>query len=191
ITVAFDMTRLVPPDPITPPDPIIPPDPIAPQLVATLRVLHGEGGGLVDRTITTPPNPVIPPDPVTPPDPVRTIFASVASLSPFVIAQLGPGPLLQVAHDGLLALRQRTTDPRKSRALDVAIVALQKALAPAHWVDPFHVTPAGGVSTAIDTALAVASLAPYRGDPAVQLAINQILGADLELVRTAITRAGG
>jgi len=115
----------------------------------------------------------------------------MASLSPFVIAQLGPEPLLQVAHDELVALRQGTTDPRKGRALDVAIGALQRALAPTHWIDPFHVTPAGGISTAIDTALAVASLVAYRGDPAVQLAINQILGADVELVRTAISKAGG
>ena len=115
----------------------------------------------------------------------------MASLSPFVIAQLGPEPLLQVAHDGLVVLRQGTTDARKSRALDVAIGALQRALAPVHWIDAFHVTPAGGISTAIDTALAVANLAAYRGDPAVQLAINQILGADVELVRTAISKAGG
>ena len=112
-------------------------------------------------------------------------------MSPFVIAQLGPQPLLQVAHDELVALRQGTTDPREARALDTAIGALNAALAPAHWIDPSHVTPAGGVSTAIDTALSVASLAAYRGDPAVQLAINQILGAALELVGTAITRAGG
>jgi hypothetical protein len=191
ITLAFDITRLVPPSPITPPSPIIPPNPITPQLVATLRVLHGEGSLLVDRTITTPPNPVIPPDPITPPDPIRTIFANVASLSPFVIAQLGPQPLLQVAHDELVALRQGTTDPRKSRALDVAIGALQRALVPAHWVDPFHVTAAGGVSTAIDTALAAASLAPYRGDPAVQVALNQILGADLELVQTIVAEHSG
>jgi hypothetical protein len=191
ITLAFDLRRLVPPDPITPPNPIIPPNPIAPQLVATLRVLHGEGGALVDRTIATPPDPVILPDPVTPPDPIRTIYASVASLSPFVIAQLGPEPLLQKAHDRLVALRQGTNDPRKSRALDVAIGALDKALAPAHWVDPFHVTPTGAVATAIDTALAVANLAAYRGDPAVHLVIDQILGADLELVLTAVSRASG
>jgi len=191
ITLAFDLELLVPPNPITPPNPVIPPNPLTPQLVATLRVLHGESGVLVDRTITTPPNPIIPPNPIVPPNPIRTIFASVASLSPFVIAQLGPELLLQVAHDGLVVLRQGTTDARKSRALDVAIGALQRALAPAHWIDAFHVTPAGGISTAIDTALAVASLAAYRGDPAVQLAINQILGADVELVRTAISKAGG
>jgi hypothetical protein len=184
ITLAFDLARLGPePPPITPqlgPEP----PPITPQLVATLRVLHGEGGVLVDRTLPDPP-------PIAPSDLITPVFANAASLSPFVIAQLGPQPLLQVAHDELVALRQGTTDPRKSRALDVAIGALQKALAPAHWVDPFHVTAAGGVSTAIDTALAVASLAPYRGDPAVQLAINQILGADLELVQTIVAEHSG
>jgi hypothetical protein len=115
----------------------------------------------------------------------------VASLSPFVIAQLGPQPLLQVAHDELAALRQGTTDPRKRRALDAAIGALHAAVAPAHWIDPFHVTPGGGVSTVIDTALAVSSLTPYRGDPAVFMAINQILGADLELVRTIVAEHSG
>ena len=174
ITIAFDLARLAPPNPITP------------QLLATLRVLHGEGGLLVDRT-----SPITPNDPIAPPNPLSSVFARVASLSPFVIAQLGPQPLLQVAHDGLVALRQATTDPRKSRALDAAIGALHRALAPAHWIDPFHVTPAGGVSTAIDTALAVASLAPYRADPAVLRAINQILGADLELVRTIVAEHSG
>jgi hypothetical protein len=173
ITLAFDLSQLATPNPITP------------QILATLRVLHGEGGVLVDRT-----SPITPNDPIVP-NPLSSIFARVTSLSPFVIAQLGPEPLLRVAHDGLLALRQGTTDPRKGRALDVAIGALQKALAPTHWVDPFHVTPSGGISTAIDTALAVASLAAYRGDPAVQLAINQILGADLELVRTAVAEHSG
>jgi hypothetical protein len=42
-----------------------------------------------------------------------------------------------------------------------------------------------------DAALAVASLAVYRGDPAVHLAINQILGADLELVRTFVAGHSG
>jgi hypothetical protein len=37
----------------------------------------------------------------------------------------------------------------------------------------------------------VASLAAYRGDPAVHLAINQILGADLELVRTIVAEHSG
>jgi len=148
----------------------------------TLRVLHGEGGVLVDRTLPDPP-------PIVLPDTILQIFASVASLSPFVIAQLGPEPLLQVAHDGLVALRQRTTDPRKGRALDAAIGALRAALA--HWIDAFHVGPAGGVSTAIDTAVAVAVLAAYRRDPAVHLAINQILGADLELVRTIVAEHSG
>ena len=185
ITLAFDLALLVPPNPITPPNPVTPPNPITPQLLATLRVIHGEGGLLVDRTTITPPDPIIPPNPI------RSIFASVTSLSPFVIVQLGPQPLLQIAHDGLVALRQGTTDSRKGRTLDAAIGALHAALAPAHWIDAFHVTPGGGVSTAIDTALAVASLAPYRADPAVHLAINQILGADLELVRTIVAEHSG
>jgi hypothetical protein len=43
-----------------------------------LRVLHNESGTLVDRTATDPaPNPT-----------THTIYASVSSLSPFVIAKL-------------------------------------------------------------------------------------------------------
>lgn len=44
---------------------------------AQLRVLHNSGSGLVDQTATNPP-----PDPVT-----QTIYASVTSLSPFVLAK--------------------------------------------------------------------------------------------------------
>ena len=120
------------------------------------------------------------------PDASRARSASIGRL----IARLGPEPLLQVAHDGLVVLRQETTDPRKARALDAAIAALQTALAPSHWVDPFHVTRAGGLSVLSDTALALAHLAPYRSDPAVLRVADQILGADLELARTAFGLAG-
>jgi len=91
------------------------------------------------------------------PDTILPIFASVASLSPFVIAQLGPEPLLQVAHDGLVALRQRTTDPRKGRALDAAIGALRAARA--HWIDAFH------VHAFQRAANSVATSSPYRTSP--------------------------
>jgi hypothetical protein len=37
----------------------------------------------------------------------------------------------------------------------------------------------------------VASLAVYRSDPAVHLASNQILGADLELVRAFVAEHSG
>jgi CSLREA domain-containing protein len=52
-----------------------------PATFATLRILHGEGGLLVDRTI-------LPPDSPAPDFNSRTICASVTSLSPFVVAQL-------------------------------------------------------------------------------------------------------
>lgn len=48
---------------------------------AALRILHGEGGTLVDRTILSPDAPA--PDFAN-----RTIYARVTSLSPFVIAQI-------------------------------------------------------------------------------------------------------
>ena len=52
-----------------------------PATFATLRILHGEGGTLVDRTI-------LPPDSPAPDFNSRTICARVTSLSPFVVAQL-------------------------------------------------------------------------------------------------------
>ena len=51
---------------------------VDPLIFPQLRVLHNEGGTLVDRTATDPaPNPT-----------TQTIYASVSSLSPFVIAKL-------------------------------------------------------------------------------------------------------
>ena len=51
---------------------------VDPAIFSQLRVLHNEGGTLVDVTASNPP-----PDPIT-----QTIYASVNSLSPFVIAKL-------------------------------------------------------------------------------------------------------
>src|SRR5439155_25481493 len=51
---------------------------VDPLTFSQLRVLHNEGGTLVDRTATDPaPNPT-----------TQTIYASVSSLSPFVVAKL-------------------------------------------------------------------------------------------------------
>lgn len=54
-----------------------------PALFASLRILHGEGGVLRERTI-------LPPDSPAPDFDTRTICARVGSLSPFVVAQLLP-----------------------------------------------------------------------------------------------------
>ena len=51
-----------------------------PTIFATLRILHNEGGTLVDRTI-------LPPDSPAPDFATKTICARVNSLSPFVVAQ--------------------------------------------------------------------------------------------------------
>ena len=81
--LAFQITTTAtyPTPPPTPPPIIIafqvPPPPIDPTF-SQWRVLHNEGGTLVDRTATDPA-----PDPTT-----QTIYASVSSLSPFVIAKL-------------------------------------------------------------------------------------------------------
>ena len=53
--------------------------PSAPYTFADVRVLHGESGTLVDRTVLAPDSPA--PDPST-----QTVSARVTSLSPFVIA---------------------------------------------------------------------------------------------------------
>ena len=54
-----------------------------PAVFASLRILHGENGMLVDRTI-------LPPDSPAPDFNSKTICARVSSLSPFVVAQLLP-----------------------------------------------------------------------------------------------------
>ena len=54
-----------------------------PALFGALRILHGENGSLIDRTILAPDSPA--PDFAT-----RTICARVSSLSPFVVAVAVP-----------------------------------------------------------------------------------------------------
>lgn len=55
------------------------------QTFASLRVLHNEGGVLVDRTILAPDSPAANFN-------TRTLYARVSSLSPFVIAQVNATP---------------------------------------------------------------------------------------------------
>jgi probable HAF family extracellular repeat protein len=55
------------------------------NIFAMLRVLHNEGGTLVDRTI-------LPPDAPAPDFATRTLCARVSSLSPFVVAIFEPPP---------------------------------------------------------------------------------------------------
>ncbi len=69
------------------------PDPLT---FATLRVLHGEGGSLVDRTL-------LPPSAPAPDFPTRRISARVPSLSPFVIAQIMSHPPVAQCRDAVLA----------------------------------------------------------------------------------------
>lgn len=60
-----------------------------PGVFSTLRILHGENGVLVDRTI-------LPPDSPAPDFATRTICARVDSLSPFVVARLTNRPPLAI-----------------------------------------------------------------------------------------------
>jgi hypothetical protein len=66
-----------------------------PQVFATLRVLHGENGVLVDRT-------VLPPDSPAPDFATRTLCARVTSLSPFVVARLLNQPPVARCKDAVI-----------------------------------------------------------------------------------------
>jgi hypothetical protein len=57
------------------------PNSVTSSQFAALRILHGEGGALVDRTI-------LPPNTPAPDFANRTLYARVTSLSPFVIGQI-------------------------------------------------------------------------------------------------------
>ena len=72
----------------------------------SLRILHGEGGVLVDRTI-------LPPDAPAPDFSTRTICARVDSLSPFVIAKLNPLYGVQALYDQTKAVKSGSTLPIK------------------------------------------------------------------------------
>jgi len=72
----------------------------------SLRILHGEAGVLVDRTI-------LPPDSPAPDFNTRTICARVDSLSPFVIAKLTPGYGIQVLFDQTKPVKSGSTLPVK------------------------------------------------------------------------------
>jgi uncharacterized repeat protein (TIGR01451 family) len=67
-----------------------------PLTFATLRVLHGEGGAFVDRTVLAPSTPA-------PDFPTHRIRARVPSLSPFVIAQIMSHPPVAQCRDAVLA----------------------------------------------------------------------------------------
>jgi Beta-propeller repeat/WD40-like Beta Propeller Repeat len=79
-----------------------------PATFAALRVLHGEGGVLVDRTILAPDAPA--PDFAS-----RTLCARVSSLSPFVIARLTTAPAysIRALYDVNLAHKSGSTAPIK------------------------------------------------------------------------------
>jgi hypothetical protein len=73
---------------------------------AQLRILHNEGGILVDRTVLNPP-----PDTTT-----QTIYASVSSLSPFVIAKLNaPTDINQCKNGGWQTFSRSDGTPFKNQ----------------------------------------------------------------------------
>jgi len=92
----------------------VPPSPITPQQFSSLRVLHGETLSpngppiFVDRTV--PPSPIVPPNPIVPPSPIMPLFASVTSLSPFVIAQMSDKVVFSSTRDGNLEIYTMNSD---------------------------------------------------------------------------------
>jgi Tol biopolymer transport system component len=72
----------------------------------TLRILHGESGVLVDRTI-------LPPDAPAPDFNTKTICARVDSLSPFVIAKLTPLYAVAALFDQTKPVKSGSTLPVK------------------------------------------------------------------------------
>jgi uncharacterized repeat protein (TIGR01451 family) len=77
-----------------------------PAEFSNLRILHGEGGVLVDRTI-------LPPDSPAPDFGTKTICASVSSLSPFVLARKGTLYKVRALFDQTTAYKSGSTIPIK------------------------------------------------------------------------------
>jgi hypothetical protein len=87
-----------------------------PNAFANLRVLHGEGGLLVDRTTSH--------DFAT-----RQLCATVSSLSPFVVATVTtPRDSKQRALERLVALRAALSDKQEEAELEMAIESLARSL---------------------------------------------------------------
>jgi Tol biopolymer transport system component len=84
----------------------------------SLRILHGEGGTLVDRTI-------LPPDAPAPNFSTRTICARVTSLSPFVVAKLAYG--VQTLFDQTKPVKSGSTLPVKLRLTNASGVNVSSA----------------------------------------------------------------
>ena len=89
-----------------------------PTTFASLRILHGEGGTLVDRTILSPDAPA-------PNFSTRTLCARVTSLSPFVIAKLVYG--VQVLFDQTKPVKSGATLPVKLQLTNASGVNVSSA----------------------------------------------------------------
>jgi uncharacterized repeat protein (TIGR01451 family) len=105
IGIAFDVSGLTPTDPMTP------------QVLSTLRVLHGEAavpGGpvaFVDRTAPTGPT-------ITPSGQVvMPVFAGVSSLSPFIIARLSDRIVFSSNREGDFEIYSMNSDGSDARRL--------------------------------------------------------------------------
>lgn len=93
-----------------------------PEVFASLRVLHNEGGVLVDRT-------VLPPDSPAPDFASRTIFARVTSLSPFVIVKLKSAE--QLLNDLIVLVKSFNLQRGIENSLDAKLQNAQAALSAA------------------------------------------------------------
>ena len=130
-----------------------------PAVFASLRVLHGENGTLIDRTTNQD-------------FAGKTIGATVKSLSPFVVAQLVTTPrlLLQATARDLRTLRQTITDKQDQQKLDAIVKHLEDALDSGNWLDQAHLTTNRGESVFGKTDSAILKLTELSRDKKTTIA---------------------
>ena len=149
-----------------------------------LRILHGEGGVLVDRTSSLDFS-------------SKTVCAGVTSLSPFIVATLiAPRDDKQGVLDQLIALRAKVSDKHDTDTLDEAIKQLTNSLDPVLWIDAFHLQSKGGEKDFDEEMETVEKLSELMkdkkssiSDPALQVFIDRIVSADRGLAQVAIDDA--
>ena len=123
---------------------------------ASLRILHNIDGQLVDQTILPPHAPA--PDFAT-----RTISASVASFSPFVVAGFPLGPRSQM-QDVLNSLRSLNGAAAEGQTIRNAARHLNDALDPALWVGSSETSLQPRAGDVFDDVAASATVLIHAGD---------------------------
>ena len=149
-----------------------------------LRILHNENGKLVDRTTSR--------DFAT-----KMVWATVTSLSPFVVAELATEPrvLLQGVLSDLRALGGTVTDRGDRQKLDEIIEELRDALDIRNWLDQTHLKPRRGEEVFDEIKDAIEKLGGLMrdrhsiADAVLQDFINCLLEQSRLLAQTAIIDA--